>query len=377
MNSKSDNQIHVLVAPLDWGLGHATRCIPIIDQLQKKGCKVSVASSGRALALLKREFPLIDSFELYPYNPQYQTSGSLLLKVILQAPKFLKAIFSERKQVEEIIKEQSIKLIISDNRYGCYSSSVRSVFITHQLTILNPSQYFFVARVANWLNQWRIKKFDECWVPDLPQNEFSGSLSKSKTVPHQFIGLLSRFSLPIGERMDQVISQNPAILRSNKLLVILSGPEPQRTVFENIILTQAKKIDGNVLISKGLPEESDQISISENIRSINHLTTADLQLAIQQAEYVICRSGYSSVMDLATIGKKNIIMVPTPGQPEQEYLAEKLNDENKVYAISQSKLNLKEALVQASKTIGLFAEKDELLDQVLSNAISMIKQKSL
>lgn len=374
---KSENQIHVLVAPLDWGLGHATRCIPIIHKLLKKGCKVSIASSGRALALLNKEFPLLDSFVLPSYNPVYQTSGSLLFKIILQTPKFLKAIVNEQKQVADIVKQQGINLIISDNRYGCYSSSVQSVFITHQLAILDPSQFIFIGWLANSLNQWRIKKFDECWVPDLPQNKFSGSLSKTKTVPHQFIGLLSRFNMPMGERIQQGFIGKSKLPKNCKLLAILSGPEPQRTIFENIILAQAKQIDGNVLIIKGLPEGDNLVKVNGNSIEVNHLNTSDLQIAIQESEYLICRSGYSSVMDLAVIGKKNIIMVPTPGQPEQEYLAQKLNRENKVVAISQDKFNLEQALVQTNKTIGLYADAGDLLDRTLTDTISIAKSKLL
>jgi UDP:flavonoid glycosyltransferase YjiC (YdhE family) len=370
---KSETQIHVLVAPLDWGLGHATRCIPIIRQLLKKGCKVSVASSGRAMWVLKKEFPLIDSYVLSSYDPVYQTSGSLLFKIILQTPRFLKAIINEQKQVAEIARQHGINLIISDNRYGCYSSSIRSVFITHQLTILKPSRFFFIGWLANSLNQWRIRKFDECWVPDLPQNEISGALSKTKTVPHQFIGILSRFNLPVGERAMQRITKESRLPKKIKLLAILSGPEPQRTLFENIILAQAKLIDGNVFIVKGLPEGDNTVKANENSYEVNHLATSDLQIAIQESECIICRSGYSSVMDLIALEKNNIIMIPTPGQPEQEYLAEKLMSEDRVFSTTQKKLNLPLALVAAKRMKGFGIQpSDDLLKRAIGNTLSII-----
>src|SRR5882724_5962238 len=164
----------VLVAPLDWGLGHATRCIPVINEFIKQGCEVQIASSGSALVLLKKEFPSTKFHELVPYQAEYTASLPFAFKILLQLPKFLREIKREHQQIETIIESEKIDLIISDNRYGCWSEQVPSVLIIHQTTLRVSMFKSFI----NYFHQVAIRRFSHCWVPDFESDEsLTGELS--------------------------------------------------------------------------------------------------------------------------------------------------------------------------------------------------------
>jgi UDP-N-acetylglucosamine:LPS N-acetylglucosamine transferase len=335
-------KLSVLITPLDWGLGHATRCIPIITEFLKRGCKVSIATSGGALDLLKKEFPQLIFFELVSYKAEYAMDDRLLTKLFSQSLKFISAIRKEHQQLKQLLKEHRFDLIISDNRFGCYSKDVKSIFITHQINfVLNPSMKW-AESIVNYSNQQKIKKFDHCWIPDLPKQNFSGELSTPNRLPVSFIGILSRFKKRSG-----------VLDKKYDLLALISGPEPQRSIFEKIIRDQSVNLDKRILLVKGKPEESEIISIEGPISEAGHLKTKELQEAIEASAFVICRSGYSSIMDLAIIETNNIIFVPTPGQPEQEYLAKKMQAMDWAYAIDQDKLEIIKAINESKNYIGL------------------------
>ena len=209
----------ILIAPLNWGLGHATRCIPIINALLEFNFEPVIASDGKALEFLKKEFPELEFIELPSYNISYSKKGShLKLKLLKDAPKILKAIKTEHNIVQDLIVKNNIYGIISDNRFGVYSKKVPSVYITHQLNVLSGNTTF----ISTKLHQKTIKKFDECWVPDFKKNySLSGVLGHSENplIPTKYIGALSRFSkMSLQTKYD--------------LMVLLSGPEPQRGLLE-------------------------------------------------------------------------------------------------------------------------------------------------
>jgi predicted glycosyltransferase len=185
--------------------------------------------------------------------------------------------------------------------------------------------------LVNLINRRILKQFDECWIPDLSTSRLSGKLSDPKKLPHiRFIGLLSRMEkLSIPEKWD--------------LVVVLSGPEPQRTIFEKMIITQVKQLNINTIIIQGLTEKRVQKSISEHIKIISYATSKELNEVMCAAKVILCRSGYSSLMDLAVIQKK-AILVPTPGQTEQEYLADFLFEKGIFYSQRQKSFDLKKAL---------------------------------
>jgi len=339
---KDDFYNGFLVAPLNWGLGHASRCIPIIKHLIERDLRVVIASDGDALALLKQEFPSLTFEELPSYNVQYTSNKGFLQSILKQTPKFLKAIYEENKAIEEIVSKHNISKIISDNRYGCYHKDTKNVLITHQLS----PNFIGVLKYLNWpieqLLRLSFNNFDMVWVPDDESINLTGKLSSLAIADKKYIGILSRF-MPIESMTSSY---------QNELLVILSGVEPQRTLLENKIIEQLKQLNIKSILVKGVGNNAKIEQMTEFITCYERLTSEDLLALIKLSRYIVCRSGYSSIMDLAILGKK-AILIPTPGQIEQEYLAEKLMDEKKFLVQTQEKLNLKEAINEIENYTGI------------------------
>lgn len=344
----------ILVAPLDWGLGHATRCIPIVQELLEQGAEVILASNGRAFELLKKEFPEIPIEKLPAYDIWYR-SGNMFWNIGLQLPKIAIAIWQEHRVLKTLIAKHRIDAVISDNRYGCFSRNVKSVFVTHQLNILIPN--FLLQKMVNRINRQLIRRFDECWIPDINGTDnLSGDLTKSSTaIPTKFIGVLSRMKLlNVPKKYD--------------VAIVLSGPEPQRTLLEELIVAQAKSLPFQFLVVQGKTEVFLEFQAAQNIHIISFLTGEALNQVLAVAGIVICRSGYSSVMDLAMLGKK-AIFVPTPGQTEQEYLAKRFFEKGIFFYQKQRELNLSEALEKVQQFSGLNNETYIISQQVLKKII--------
>lgn len=312
MNSKK----RILVTPLNWGLGHATRCIPIINYLIKYGYEPIIASDGISLALLQKEFPELICHELPSYNISYSKKAShFKLKILKDSPHIIKAIKNEKKATKHILETYGISGIISDNRFGVRSKDLPSVFITHQLNVLSGTTSWFSSK----LHQRYISKFDECWVPDTNGfHNLSGKLGhlENSQLPIKYIGSLSRF-----EKKNLNITYD--------LMVLLSGPEPQRTLLETRLLDQLKQYHGKVLFVKGKIETEQKTCTKDNITIYNYMTSEMLEQAINESDIILSRSGYTTIMDLAKLEKK-AFFIPTPGQYEQEYLAKRLQDLNMV-----------------------------------------------
>ena len=314
----------ILVAPLPWGLGHATRCIPIINALISHGFEPVIASDGGALELLKKEFPKLSAFELPSYNISYsKKENAFKLKFLKASPHILKTIKRERKYVEELVKTQNIDGIISDNRFGVRHNNIPSVYITHQLNVLSGKTTWFSSR---W-HQKIVKKFDQCWVPDFEHEpNLSGQLGHLKQKPEyvKYIGPLSRFKKQDSEKTIDI-------------LIILSGPEPQRSQLEKKLLITLKNKKGKIIFVRGIIENKQKITKIENIELYNYMTSNELEMTINSSNLIVSRSGYTTVMDLAKLEKK-AIFIPTPGQFEQIYLAKILAKNLIIPSISQEKL---------------------------------------
>lgn len=300
----------ILVAPLNWGLGHATRCIPIIQRLEKKGFEPVIASDGEALLLLKKEFQHLKSFELPSYNITYTTKGSLLKwKLFLHSPSIHKNIKKEKKVTKKLVEQENLSGIISDSRFGVRYEHLPNVFITHQLNVLSGKTTFLSSR----LHQNYISKFDECWVPDAPgKPNLSGFLGhlKHPSDSIKYMGILSRF-------------EKKEMSPEYDYMVLLSGPEPQRTLLENKLLEEFQDTDKRVLFVRGVLTETAFQNTNPNIELHNYLYGEALENAINKSKLIISRSGYTTLMDLAKLEKK-AFFIPTPGQFEQEYLASRM-----------------------------------------------------
>ncbi len=326
------DQKRILIAPLNWGLGHATRCIPIIYALLEHNFEPVIASDGVALSLLKKEFPQLQALELPSYKISYAEKGkNFKLKMIWDSPKVLKAMTREKKEVKKLVKTHAIDGIISDNRLGVYYKKVPCVFITHQLNVLSGNTTWFSSK----MHQGIIKKFDACWVPDVKgKPNLTGKLGhlKKSKLPIHYLGPLSRFQK----------SKNP---KQYQLMVLLSGPEPQRGMLADKLLNELKKFKGSVLFVKGKIEEEQTKTIlrykNAEITVYNYMQSKELEHAINASECILCRSGYTTVMDLAKLEKK-AFFIPTPGQYEQEYLAQRLDKKGIVPYATQEGFTLKE-----------------------------------
>lgn len=317
---------NILVAPLNWGLGHATRCIPIIQELEKNGFNPIIASDGVALSLLRKEFPHLTTIELPSYDIEYAKKGeNFKWKLIKNSPKTIYAILQEKQQIKKIVKEHQLAGIISDNRLGVHSKKVPSVFITHQLTVLSGKTTW----ISSKLHQHFISKFTECWIPDVNEiPNLTGKLGhlKNTKLKLTYIGVLSRL-------------QKKELPIKYQLMVILSGPEPQRTFLEEKLITELENYKDNVVFIKGKVEAEQKTEQIKNITFYNFMQTEQLEQTFNESEIVLCRSGYTTVMDLAKLQKK-AFFIPTPGQFEQEYLAKKYKKEGLVPSARQEKFKL-------------------------------------
>lgn len=348
---------NILIAPLNWGLGHATRCIPIIRELLRYPfITVLLASDGRALKLLRQEFPTLIALELPAYQIHYR-STNMIWNIAGQVPKILRAIYQERQVIKQLVKDYEIDLIISDNRYGCYHPAVRSIFMTHQINLripFRPLEY-----LTNIFNHLWLKKFETVWIPDYEgKTNLAGSLSRSAGLEEVvYLGALSRF-----------IKKNTPI--KYDVTVVLSGPEPQRSILEQKIIEQAQNLPYQFLLVQGKTEIQQHFFIKKNVEVHSFLNSVALNEAILASKIVVARSGYSTLMDLMVLGKK-AIFIPTPGQTEQEYLAATCQQINvstdlksrQFYSQSQAALDLEEALqlmMDTRQVIFPFFEKNHL-----------------
>jgi uncharacterized protein (TIGR00661 family) len=332
-----DFRPRVLVAPLDWGLGHTTRSIPVINGLLKQGCEVIVAAEGSCRILLEKEFPGLLFLNVRGYHIRYSRTGyGMPVKLLLQLPKIIIRAYKEHSWLKGIVKKHSIDAVISDNRLGMYHSAIPCIYITHQLKIKTGLR--FIEWAAQKIHYCFINKYDECWVPDKPGDiNLAGELSHPEVLPKipvKYLGPISRFESGVTEKKYD-------------LLIILSGPEPQRSVFEEMILKDLESYNGRVLLVRGLLGTVATVkTISSFLEIKNHLTAKELNLVMLQSQLIISRCGYTTVMDLIKL-RKNAILIPTPGQTEQEYLAANLHKQKLFLCIDQASFSLPVVLKKA------------------------------
>lgn len=324
---KNNKPYKVLVAPLDWGLGHATRCIPLIQSLLEDGCEVWLAGSGPSGKLLTAEFPDLPYREIPSHPVQYARSrGRFLLTMLGQLPRLLRQVKEEKYWLEQFLEQHPMDVILSDNRYGLHHPSTTNILITHQLGprlgVSNGADRI-LARVHKRL----MNNFNACWVPDHPFHpNLSGLLGHptwTAPIPVHYIGPLTRFKP----------ATNPII--PGKITIVLSGPEPQRNLLEKKCLQELRSWTGPITMVRGLPQNTQPIAAPAHWTVFDHLPTPLLQQEMEEAERIIARCGYSTLMDLSVL-KKRSILIPTPGQPEQEYLAGWIGAQGLAYCIAQT-----------------------------------------
>lgn len=311
------------------------------------GHHVIIAGSGPSLDLLKIEFPSNKFYSLATYGINYSRRMPLMVHLLMKLPSLPSIIRKENNEVATIVQNERIDYIISDNRYGCYHKNIPSAIIIHQLSLRLP---ILMKGAADSYNRRLIKRFNQCWVPDTPDRKLGGVLSMSKRIIPKFIGPLSRMT---GNRLSAT---------SFRVLGLISGPEPQRTMFEQLLFREFDLSGLDYYVVRGLPSEKN----SSRDRSFTHLPSQQLNDMINAAEVVVCRPGYSTIMDLAIL-KKKAIFVPTPGQTEQLYLAKEFEKKKIAPMILQRELSLTSALAKLGNYSG-FTE-DYLKTNYLQNTL--------
>lgn len=296
-----------------------------------------IAADKNPLAFLQKEFPNLEFIRLPGFEPTYSKGNSQVFKLLTSIPRAIIDFKKEHLEIERIVKERKIDTIISDNRFGCWSKNAYSIFITHQLHIQVPRLFRWTYPVVNMMSRSYIKHYDELWIPDV-ENEpsLSGILSHpaDAKIKTKYIGILSRFN---GYGYDYGYDYD--------YLVILSGPEPQRTIFEEIVLKQASEVESKIVVLRAKPDQEDlPINAPNNVLIYNHVDDDFFVELVSKSKNIICRGGYSSLMDLVSLNR-NAYLVPTPGQTEQEYLADYLTKKRLFNSCKQKDFQLKNVTI--------------------------------
>ncbi len=319
--------MRVLVAPLNWGLGHASRCIPLVTRFLRAGDDVVLAGDGEALLLLRRHFPNLPYYKLASLNLRYSSGNSQVWAMLRASVRLVCFSFRDHKLLNELLSRQYFDLVVSDNRFGLFTKRTRCAYITHQLLIPLPQRFKRIERPLQKLHYAVIRHYQECWVPDNEKEPYlAGRLSHPSVLPQnvRYIGPLSRFE-------DIAAVHSPS--SEFDVVAVLSGLEPQRTLFEEQITEEWYGKQERVLVVRGLPSAPSMVTKRGNITYKPILADAELASVLLGAKVIISRSGYSSLMDYYSLGltrkaqrgEIELRLVPTAGQPEQEELELEFN----------------------------------------------------
>jgi uncharacterized protein (TIGR00661 family) len=335
----------ILIAPLNWGLGHATRCISLTEHLLRLNHQVFAVLTEQQQVLFEEHFgKRIGYIQLKEAPVHYKYSFAVAM--VLQLPRFASQIKYEEKLIAQLIEKINPDLIISDNRFGFRSSMVRSIIMSHQLNI----KAGIFSWLANKINHTLIHRFDAIWVPDSEASSgLSGELGHNSKLlkPIHFIGPLSRFN-------EKRVIQNPSSKPfKHQLVALLSGPEPMRTILENELVSIIDRENLNAVIVRGITNTQSTNTDSTNIEWHNHLPSEKIISLMEQSRNIVCRSGYSTLMDLAAI-KRKAILIPTPGQKEQEYLARHFERSFGFTSLKQKDLKALPSLLNLHKEVEVF-----------------------
>lgn len=333
--SKTLSKKCILVAPLDWGLGHAVRCIPIINHLLENENEVILAVTSSTGPILQKAFPNCKLIQVPPYRVKYPFDN-MIINMFLQAPRIFINTWREYFWLQRIIEHYKIDTVISDNRFGLFTKKCPSIFISHQIQIPTPNP--ITSWFSSLVHQWYIKKFDVCWIPDWPdQKALAPALSTPKSVSFKYrhIGWLSNAILL------------PNLERKWDALFVLSGPEPLRTTLEVAIRKQLSSMKGQFLMIRGTTTKPKKSwNSSPHVHTIDLASRSEINEAINRTDILVSRSGYTTLMDLS-IWQKPALLIPTPGQYEQVYLGAYLHEQRFAFCVKQDQLNLNIHLEEA------------------------------
>ena len=354
--------MRIVYAVCSWGLGHATRSLPVIRKLINENNELTIISHDRSLNLLKKELgPDVEYIELKDYPMLLsENSRQFMAKSMVYWPQFIGRLIKGNQSLLKILKQKKYDVIISDGRYDIYSKKIPSFFISHMMRILNPLRIKMFERGSEIFNLFFFKRFAGVLIPDYRgENNLSGDLSHNlhridENKLH-YVGVLSDF-------------KKKNIKKDIDYLISITGPEPQRSILEKKLLTQATNLEGKIVATLGKTETKNTVK-NKNIEIHTFMTKKERENILNRSKLIVSRSGYSTILDLAVIGAK-ALMTPTPGQTEQEYLAEYHNSKNTFYSVNQNKIDLTVDIEKAKKTTGITWECN--VDKSVENIMNII-----
>mgnify|MGYP001599978258 CR=1 FL=1 len=351
----------ILVAPLDWGLGHASRCVPIVRALIEHGAVPVIGADKGPLALLREEFPQLEYMRIPGVEVRYAKGRSQIWAMAKQFPAMLRSVRAEKQLFDRLLKGLRLDAVISDQRFGIRANELPCVIITHQLFPFTPVLQGALRR----MNRRSVERFHRCWIPDVPEMPgLAGELSHGHHLPGnaRYIGPVSGLGS----------SDTPATSDPHRVVAVISGPEPQRELFEQEVIKQLLAIEGRHLLVSGTPGQKEERQ-EGSIRILPHLQASDLCNALLGAELIVSRTGYTTLMDLNALGR-TALLVPTSGQPEQEYLG-RLHAAKGGHAVQrQHELDIAKGLEDPPRNAGPPGSTD-LLVKAFGDLAALIKER--
>lgn len=335
----------ILFAASSWGLGHATRDLILIQALMDAGHSVTVLSTDRALKLLRGELADQCDYIDLPDIPKAlgHTSASFYLKMTMALPLVFRTFRREHRFVDELCRAGKCDRIVSDSRYGVWSRDVPSYHLMHTLHQISPFRVRLVEHVIESIQRGLLSGAKKVLIPDQEENGLAGELCHDLVAFRrdqiEYLGILSSvLRMPVEQDIDYFIT--------------VSGVEPQRSILEKKVLRQARELDGRVVITLGRPDLPFSVSDDGRLAIYSFLGRRRQAEMLNRARTVVSRSGYTTLMELAELGKR-ALMVPAVGQSEQEYLAGLHERRGTMHSVPQSRLNLARDLRDAERYPGL------------------------
>lgn len=339
---------------------------------------IIIAADGGSSELLRKEFPDLTHLYLHGYRIKFSKYLPVGIKLAIDIPRISLQIIKEHTHLAKLIKENDIDIVISDNRYGLWSKKAYSVFITHQPNIIPPSPLEFSAPLLRQVTRYIISKYNECWIPDMEEvDNLSGKLSHGFPLPSnvRFIGLLSRFDEASASQVVKTTTVSEALsegaitasvintgvtgktnvtivkapLKQFEIVAIISGPEPHRGILEKKLIRELQEYPAKSLLIRGITGAGYREITIRNLTIVDHLTANELGTVLMTGPVVICRAGYSTLMDMEFTGNR-LICIPTPGQTEQEYLALCGATRNRLVYAKQNNFSISECMKSVYKT---------------------------
>lgn len=311
----------IAYACFDWGFGHVTRSVVLLDRLIRQQNEVFFFGNKTQLTFVRSYVPGVQCIEWDVPPLHFFGTGNFKLEGLRNYAHIRKIWKMERETLLEAQRQYSFDLTISDHRYHFRIPGISSVFLTHQFE-LPPGTSWWIQRI----HARKRKGFDQVWVPDFIPGKLAGKLSQNAP-ESSCIGLLSRFQLSEPAQEDETI------------LLVLTGPKPYAEQFLKLTETLWKN-NPKVRILAGF-SQPDGYAETANWIEQGNLSQQQSDQLFWNARLVISRFGYSTYMDLIHLEKRGVLLA-TAGQTEQEYLAD-LNQYPLIYGFKDADLFLKKA----------------------------------